>query len=168
MENYSPEVCEHCGQTKTYLLGIDQGTVDTLKAISTAIRNKGINVIHPRKEMEAKGITYFEMVKFGKLTSNQVGNLTRLRSHGLIARVKGNPGNYCLTKKGSAFLRGETIPRFAIVSKSEKHQIGYWTPADMGRDATCNILDFKHMTEYWEGINYEVEEGRVIYAPEAK
>ena len=92
------------------------------------------------------------------LTSNQVGNLSRARSHGLIARIKENPGSYCLTKKGAAFLRGEEIPRFAIISKSEGHQIGYFE----AEKHLVTVKDFTSDTDYWEGINYDVSEGRVI------
>ena len=47
-EKYIPERCDCCGQTKTYLLPIDKGSVNTLKALSVAIYNKGINCIHPQ------------------------------------------------------------------------------------------------------------------------
>lgn len=155
---YQPEKCSCCGQTKTYVLAIDHGTVDIVKAVSVAIGRKGINCIHPRKEMEVSTATYFDNVRNGKLTSNQVGNLSRARFHGLIARIKNNPGNYCLTKKGAAFLRGEAIAKFAIISKAEKKQIGYWMPETY----TCMVGDFKHEVEYWQGINYDIVGGIIV------
>ena len=125
-EKYQAEKCECCGQTTTYLLPVDRGTIDIMISIGNAIRRKNINVIHPRKEIEVdpRRVAYDIRLKEGYLTSNQVGNLSRPRFHGLIAKVKGNPGNYCLTTKGAKFLRGEYIPRFAIISKAEKHRIG--------------------------------------------
>jgi len=160
--NYKPEVCSCCGQSLTYLLAVDRGTVDILKAIATAIRRKGINCVHPRKEMEiAVGqIDYPTMVKEGQLTSNQVGNLSRPRFHGLIAKVRGKDmaGNYCLTTKGAKFLKGEEIPKYAIISKEEKHQIGYFEE-EIHR---CTIQDFAPDTEYWEGIDFNIEDGRII------
>ena len=160
--NYQPKVCTCCGQSLTYLLSIDRGSVDILKAISTAIGRKGINCIHPRKEMEisAGKIDYASMVQEGHLTSNQVGNLSRPRFHGLIAKVKGDnmAGNYCLTTKGAKFLKGEEIPHCAIISKEKNHQIGYFEE-DIYR---CTIKDFTPDYEYWEGINFSIEEGKII------
>jgi len=66
MIEYKPEKCECCGQTTTYIIGIDGGTVDIVKNIALFIGRKGINCVHPRKEMEGHG-----------LSSNQVGNLSR-------------------------------------------------------------------------------------------
>lgn len=151
--DYKPEICECCGQTKTYAIAIDRGTCDIMKAIATYIGLKGVNCVHPRKEMEGD-----------MLTSNQVGNLSRPRLHGLIARVKGNPGNYLLTPKGARFLRGEMIPKTAIVLKateqSDYRNIGYWNE----ETDQCTIHDFQHDDEeYWNGIGYTVEEGHIVY-----
>lgn len=159
---YQPEVCTCCGQTTTYLLGIDRGTVDILKAISVAIQRKGINIIHPRKEMEVHGnVDYQTMVSVGMLTSNHVGNLSRPRFHGLIARVRGEPGNYCMTTKGAQFLHDVDVPRFAIVSKAEGHQIGYYRPDEY----RVTIKDFRPDHEYWLGINYQIVDGRIVKDP---
>jgi len=148
-QSYQAEVCDHCLQTTTYAIAIDKGTVDIVTRIARFIGGKGINAVHPRKEMEG-----------GYLTSNQVGNLSRPRLHGLIAKVKGESGNYLLTRKGAQFLRGESIPRVAIIQKAtgktEKSTIGYL------QNDTVILKDFENTVEYWEGINYSVEEGRVI------
>jgi len=159
-EIYIPEKCNCCGQTKTYILSIDAGTVDILKSVARAIMLKGINAIHPRKEMEVKEGTmdYDLMVKEGKLTSNMVGNLSRPRFHGLIAHIVGFPGSYCLTSKGARFLKGESIARYAIIDKVTGHQIGYWNDEKY----QINIKDFTTDEEYWEGINYDIREGQVI------
>lgn len=157
---YTPQKCECCGQTATYVLAIDRGTVDIVKAISVAIRRKGINVIHPRKEMECTGkkLSYQDMVQNGQLTSNQVGNLSRARFHGLIAAVRGHAGSYCLTTKGAQFLKGASVPKFAIISKSDGRQIGYWEE----EKNQCTIRDFTPDTEYWEGINFSVMDWRIV------
>lgn len=148
---YEPETCSHCGQTTTYPISVDRGTVDIVKQIARFIGRKGINAVHPRKEMEGE-----------YLTSNQVGNLSRARLHGLIARIKGESGNYLLTKKGSEFLRGESIPKVAIIKKAVKgvaiHNIGYFEPDEI----RCTISDFDETESYWEGINYKISEGRII------
>ena len=140
------DVCEHCGQTLNYFLAIDLGTCDIVKKIAEFIGKKGINAVHPRKEMEGL-----------MLTSNQVGNLSRARFHGLIAKIKENPGNYCLTRKGSQFLRGMPIPKTAIISKKDKKQVGYL------EEEKVTIFEFIKNTEYWNGINYEILEGNVIH-----
>lgn len=158
-EEYKPERCNCCNQTTTYLLPVDRGTVDILRALAVAIYRKGINIIHPRKEIETSDlIDYDLMIKEGMLTSNMVGNLSRPRFHGLIARVKDNPGNYCLTHKGAEFLKGKEIPRFAIISKTEGHQIGYHLPEEY----TVTIKDFVKDEDYWEGITFDIVEGRIV------
>lgn len=151
---YMPDICPCCKQSCTYLICLDHGSVDTLKAISFFIRSKGINVVHPRKEME----------KIGLLTSNQVGNLPKLKKHGLIASVRGERGNYLLTRKGADFLKGSVIPRYAIISKVEKHQLGYFAPEIL----TCAINDFNADGEYWSGIDYEIIEGNIIHNEQQK
>ncbi len=159
-QKFVPQKCTCCGQTVDYALTINQGTVDILKAISVAIRNKGINCIHPRKEMEihTKQLPYQIMVQAGQLTSNQVGNLSKARMHGLIAKVRGENGNYLLTRKGVRFLKGEPIPRMAIISKMESRTLGYFNEeTDM-----VTIKDYIHKEEYWEGINYRIVDGRII------
>ena len=117
-------------------------------------------MIHPRKEMEiSRGeLDYPTMVQEGCMTSNQVGNLSRPRFHGLIAHIKGEPGNYCLTTKGAEFLKGREIARFAIISKQDGHQIGYFKPEEY----TVTIKDFAPDEEYWEGINFDIIQGRIV------
>ena len=144
---YEPEVCAHCNQSTTYILAIDRGTVHIVKQIARFIGLKGINAVHPRNEMEPRW-----------LTSNEVGNLSRARFHGLIASIGDNPGNYVLTKKGGQFLHGKAIPKYAIISKSEGHQIGYFDP----ENTMVTIADFNGPGDYWEGIGYEIVEGNVI------
>lgn len=150
MNNHKPTICNECGQTTTYLIAIDRGTVDIVRQIAMFIGKKGINAVHPRKEMEGS-----------YLTSNQVGNLSRPRLHGLIAKVRGESGNYCLTKKGAEFLNGEIVPKIAIVQKAnrneERRTIGYLD----GEENTCVIGDF-NKGEYWQGIGYVIKEGEVI------
>ena len=158
-DKYVSEKCGCCGQSKTYLLSIDPGTVDILRAVARAILIKGINAIHPRKEMEVHGgYDYEAMILSGKMTSNMVGNLSRPRFHGLIAKIKGEAGNYCLTSKGARFLKGEEIHRYAIISKATGHQVGYWMPEKY----QVELTDFSVDDLYWEGLDYDIKEGQVI------
>ena len=153
LQKFIPHICEDCRQDTTYELGLDKGSALLVLAIAKFIRQKGINAVHPRKEMEGK-----------VLTSNQVGNLSRPRFHGLIAKVQGNSGNYLLTPKGSKFLRGETIPKIAIVQKATiseaAHNIGYHLPEEI----TTSFKELVKNEQYWEGIDYEIVEGNIISA----
>jgi len=159
--NFTPDVCPHCGQTTTYLLPVDRGTVEIVKAFIMAVKFKGKNEIHPRREMEKseneikeEGLTYSEMINNGQLSSNQVGNLSRPRFHGLIAQIKEKPGFYCLTRKGADFLRGNPISRYVIVSKSEKKNIGYFPGEDI------KISDFNSEDDRWEFPGLDIIDGR--------
>lgn len=162
---YQPETCEHCKQKTTYLLPIDKGTTDIVIALATAVRLKGINCIHPTKEMEIPSAewTPSRAYKDGKLTSTQIGNLTRPRSHGLIAKVSGKPGNWCLTRKGAKFLAGFPVSRYAIMKKStdgeSSHQIGYWEP----EENQVTLKQLKYEQTYWEGVDFEIVAGQVIH-----
>lgn len=144
--NYKPEVCECCGQTCTYMLGVDRGTVTIMKKIARAVEKKGLNCLHLAKE--------------GVLGHSELCNVLRPRFHGLIAFVEGDEmrGNYCLTTKGLHFLRGERIPKYTIVSKKESRQIGYFEPEKY----TVSITDFNVGDDYWEGIGYNIESGKVV------
>lgn len=146
---YQPEICECCNQTKTYLLAIDRGTVDIVKGISRAIGKKGENSVHLTKEVLEQG--FFS-------SHHQVGNVARPRAHGLVAKVKGEPGYYLLTSKGAKFLRGDRIPKYAIISKVEGRQIGYFEE----EKNVVAIEDFNSESDYWEGINYDIIDGKVV------
>ncbi len=153
MIDYSPEKCECCGQSTTYVLAIDKGSTDIVKGVARAIEKKGINCVHVNKELVGKYLTPLQMT-----------NMTRPRSHGLIAHVEGEgmKGNYLLTKKGMDFLKGKRVPKYAIISKTEHRQIGYHEPETL----TTTIHECQGKGEYWEGIGYEIEEGRVVHLKE--
>jgi hypothetical protein len=113
-KKYQPEICEHCGQTKTYELPLDKGSAKIVISIVSAISKKGVNEIHPTREMDLSGSKKWFTT-----------NLSRPRFHGIIAYVNGKSGYYCLTRKAGKFLRGENIPRCAIISKVTGKQEGY-------------------------------------------
>ena len=148
--NYTPEVCECCGQSKTYILAIDKGTVAIARGVYRAVADKGRNAVHIAKEV----------LEGGYIDYNQRSNASRPRAHGLIAKVKGERGNYLITTKGADFLNRErAIPKYAIMSKVTGHQIGYFEP-EKYQVTLDDVL--KGDDEYWEAINYEISEGRVI------
>lgn len=145
---YTPERCECCDQTTTYCVAIDRGSVNIIKKIARAIQKKGINCIHLAKE--------------GVLNHSELCNVIRPRFHGLVAHVDGDgmQGNFCLTRKGVDFLRGKPIPKYAIVSKAKSQQIGYY----LTETHYVTIDSFNTTDDYWEGVNFDIVEGRVISA----
>lgn len=146
---FTPEKCEHCNQSTTYLLSVDRGTINILKQIARFIGKKGKNEVIPRKEMLPE-----------YLSSNDISNFIRPRAHGLIARVRGLTGAYCLTRKGADFLHGAKIAKYAIRSKSENKTLGYLDP----ELHTAQISDYDTEGPYWEGIAYDISEG-MTYEP---
>ena len=145
-QQYEPGRCECCDQTTDYVYALNKGTVHILKAFSRHVDLKGINMVHIEKELVNNGIT-----------GNQYANVKILTAHGLLAKAKDEAGNYVITRKGLDFLQGKTVAKYAIVSKALKRQIGYWNP----EEEVCSIKNF-NTGEYWEGVNYEIKEGRVI------
>lgn len=165
---FKARTCDCCGQAETYPLPIDWGTAVIVKAIARAVRLKGINVIHPTKEMEVPGKdwTYELAINEGKLTSTQIGNLSRAKAHGLIARYRKEPGNWLLTSKGAAFLRGEAIPRVRVrtkkgVTKTLAPEERYWKP-DEYRITIHEVMMRGSKKPVWEGIDFNIVEGRIV------
>lgn len=148
--DYQANKCECCGQTTEYLIPIDKGAVVILRKIATAIRTKGINCIHLAKE--------------NVLTHSELCNIIRPRFHGLVAHVEGEgmKGNFCLTRKGLDFLKGKSIPKYAIVSKTDSRLSGYFRPDE----CQCNAKDLLESLEYWEGAQFDIVNGRVVYPHE--
>lgn len=165
--NFNSEICECCGQAKTYLLPIDSGVIMIVKALAIAIRTKGINIIHPTKEMEvpASKWNFERAMNEGVLTSNQIGNFTKARVHGLVAKFIDHPGNWLLTRKGAQFLRGERVPKFAIVQKgkigSRSHKQDYFRP-DKFTCTVDEILKDRKGLPVWQGIDFDIVEGRIV------
>ncbi len=159
---YKPERCDHCGMTTTYLLPVDRGASIITIAIAAAIRRKGINAVHVVKEMLIPAKEWnLEMARQGYLDINKVRNVGRTRLHGLIAKVKGHAGNYCLTPKGAAYLKGQSVPKYAIRSKSQKKTIGYLEEEKYQTNIRAELA--KETT--WEGIDFDIVEGRVLIDP---
>lgn len=153
---YEHQHCQTCGQKLTYELEIDKGTVELLTKIARFIRAKGINAVHLSKEM----------LKQGLITHHQVGNISRPRFHGLVAKVKGKAGNFSLTTKGLDFLRGEPISRTVIIKKASAeapaHVIGH-----SDEQVTISQID-REWGDYWSANGYSIEAGRVITYPPVK
>lgn len=164
-EGFKKEICGECGQAKTYLLALDRGTTVIVSAFAAAVRKKGINIIHPKKEMEVHGKEWNLKLanSEGVLTSTQIGNLTRARVHGLLARVKNEAGNWCMTTKGAQFLKNIPVPRFAIMRKStaehRSHKDEYFEPEHYTITASELALE----GENWAAIDFQIVDGRIVY-----
>lgn len=159
-DKFTPKICQCCGQTETYLMCVDTGTCDIVRAISVAIRKKKKNCVHPRREMELgkNQLNYSQMIREGYLTSVMVGNLSKARSQGLIARVDGKPGYYCLTHKGAEFMKGASIPKYAIMDKVTGHNIGYWYE----NEERVTMRSLVKSGDYWE-INFDIVDKAVVF-----
>lgn len=166
---FESPTCDCCGAKLFYPLAIDWGTAVIVKAVARAVRLKGINVIHPTKEMEVPGSewNYLRAVNEGKLTSTQIGNLKgRAKAHGLVAQYKDEPGNYVLTSKGAKFLRGEPIPAVRIRRKkgvTTDYPSGekYYKP-DQYQVTIHEILKPGSDFPVWDGIDFDIVNGRIV------
>lgn len=92
------------------------GLVRILLNIHKTVQVKGRNDIHVNREVPEV---------CGPQAYHQLSNTTKLRFHGLIAKVKDKDGNHVkghwlITKRGGEFLRGEIdLPEFAHTQKNK-------------------------------------------------
>jgi hypothetical protein len=156
MKMIEQHTCPTCGQSISYELGVDKGSCDILKKIAKVIGAKGINAVHPNKEM----------AKAGMLTARQLDNIVRLKFHGLVAHIDGEPGNYCLTNKAFEFLGGEPIPKTVVVMKRTKGKRAH-VIAHSDEEITIDSLDIE-WGPYWSSNGYQIKQGRVIMEPPVK
>lgn len=83
--------------------------IKALVKFRMAILEKGENNVHLLKDFEGKEF---------ELTRHEWNNFTRLRQHGLAVKVKGESGNWLLTKRGADFLNGKVaIPKYVWIRK---------------------------------------------------
>jgi len=142
------ERCHECGQTIYTHSSLNKGLAQTMINISRFIEHKEVNIFHPEKELLAQNY----------ITSSQRKNISHLGNHGLIAKYK-EPGNWVITDKGLGFLRGTEMSKIAIIEKATKTTVGYL-------DEVTDIKTLmKTNTGYWDQMNYEIKEGRIIREP---
>ena len=147
---YKPNVCSGCMQTTDYELPLDKGSAYIVIAIANAQRRLNKKEVHLEKEMLADRKDYvniWEMAKAGKMYMRQIDNVLRPKYHGLVAQGS-QSGTYLITKKGAKFLRGEAIPRTAIVEKRTHSKKAYWNEHD-----TIDLPTLIKSDEifFWEG-----------------
>lgn len=120
-------VCNGCGRSMdAYGVSLTPMMMNALRKLIKAVRVKGINEIHLTKDTE--GQSY-------ELNHTEINNITRLRFHGLVAKVfeddgsgnkKRKHGYWLITRRAAAFIKGEnTLPQTVwifndhIVEKSD-------------------------------------------------
>jgi len=135
---------------------LDRGTVNIVKVIAKYIQKKGVNAVHLSKELLAEEL----------LTHHDVGNISRPRFHGLVAKVSENAGNYCLTNKGLDFLNGKQVESIALIKKATD-KVPAYTIGYIGEPVTIKDFD-NEWGEWWSASGYEIQEGRVITQPKGK
>lgn len=161
-QKFVPEKCECCGQTTNYIMRLGKGQALTMIALYNAVVKFNRNDVHPQKEMVVTkkqfGGSYREMAIAGYITPSMNGNISNLRFHGLIAYSEHkNAGRYLITRKGTAFLKGELVWKTVIVSKSENQNIGYH---EIDGQTSLPILlrkeePFWNIADHSELFNYE-------------
>lgn len=128
-----PEItvtCQGCGRAMGgYEISITKGMINALRKLIKAVRDKGENSIHLSDD--TKGKPY-------ELTHSEINNITRLRFHGLVAKVyegsgeskKRKSGHWLVTRRAASFIKGEmTLPRAVwifndhIVDRGTEEQI---------------------------------------------
>lgn len=128
IQKYKSPICPHCGQTTNYDLNLDKGIAYLLIALYNRVRLNGKNDVHIQNEMAVdRSISSNpeELATAGLITFKMEKNVARARKHGLIAFVERGSGRYLITGKGANFLRGESVPKTAIIRKGGSNE-GYW------------------------------------------
>lgn len=140
---FKPDTCSCCGQKLNYLLSLNKGSAKIVAFMLEAVRRKGKNDIHVSSELKPFGSVH-----------NFVCNMSRPRYHGLVAFTGDQRGHYCLTRKGGSFLRGEAVPKHAIINMVTGHQDGYWRP----EEETVTIGELMQKQFNWDDGQSEVIE----------
>lgn len=162
---FVPDICPHCTQSTNYAMCLDKGTAAIVVALANAVAKKNQNCIHLLGEIsiaspKAGGYdSYDAMLMDGMMTFRMVCNATRAVRHGLIYPVEDGSGNYLLTAKGAKFLRGEPIPRVAIVNKGTHSKEGYYYE----NEDRITIKDLmKRDEEFWVGEIAKLEKSEIF------
>lgn len=130
--------CSHCNQFVNYEISLSRGFAICLIKIYNYIQEKGVNAVHLDKELLEKGI----------LSSNDKGNVPKLRHWGLIDQLE-ESGNYAINQRTIDFLKnGLVLPKKVIVLKGVENDFGgFW---DIQDTVTLKSL-LKKDNPYWEG-----------------
>lgn len=138
--------CPHCGASmKMYWHKITPGLIKGLLKLRKAVALKGTNDIKIDK-----------LPKEWELTKWERANWSKLRFHGLVAKVKDGDqikrGRWLLTLKGSNFIGGMPIPERV---QTFRNKVTDHSPEQV------TISQAMHSVPYWQGIDdieYEIKE----------
>lgn len=163
--------CQGCRRKHVfYKERLTPGLVLILRKVALAVEHYNANCIHVSRDLDFDGTPF-------RLTANDHGNFTKLRQHGLLAQadeawVRGHRsdvpknkkgelywrGYWLITRRGGNLLRGDPIPRSAVVLHN--HPI-----ATYPKDGTVTIHDYEldplH-NPLWDDRNYYAGEGRLL------
>lgn len=143
MENqkkFIPAMCTHCGQIVDYSLSLSKGHAIILAKIYNFIKEKGINAVNLRKELE-------EMHQI--ITSNDTGNATQLKHWGLLKPLE-EVGNYAITEKAVDFLKNDLAVNKKVIVNKGMHEENQSYPYEPEITVTFKKL-LKRENPYWEG-----------------
>ncbi len=130
------------------------GLVRILINIHRTVQEKGRNDIHVNREVPEV---------CGPQSYHQLSNITKLRFHGLIAKMKDDDGNHkkghwLITKRGGEFLRGE-IDLPEIVETQKNRVVGHsGNPVGMAR-LKLQPVEFEHREDVQHGPAPIIEQG---------
>lgn len=115
--NNEQEYCDHCGaKLRKYCYPMAPILVDALRKFYAAVNAKGENSVHLKDDMDDTD---------NELTRSERSNWTKVRFHGLVAKVKQEDGSqlrghWLITKRGADFLKGKvSIPQTVWVYRNK-------------------------------------------------
>jgi hypothetical protein len=126
-------------------------------AFATAIKKKGINMVHITKEMEAPRSEehILETAKItGRVPSTHTRSATKAGMHGLLemVKLKGYRGNWRMTSKGQMFMQGHSIPMVAIIDKLTDSRKSYFMPEKY----YITLQELLEEPFRWDGGDFEI------------
>lgn len=147
---------------------LNKGIAEIVRAVANAVRIKGVNCVHATDEMcvtedDPRYPNALVRTQAGKVTFNARSNFSHARAHGLIAQVEGSPGCYCLTTKGTRFLRNEPIEQVAIIDMRDSHTAGYLADQTGETIKTTISKVYGEDRGFWDGFDYEIVDGKFVH-----
>jgi predicted transcriptional regulator len=149
--DFEERICDTCHQRITYVTTLSKAHAMIMVAFARAVAKKGVNIVHPHKEL----------VVDGEITSSMRNNITPLRNHELLKPDDTEPGNWNITEKGRNFLQGASVPRWAVVNEITSNRECYLLE-EGNPNCWTTIGELLQRPDFWEGFNFEFVEGRKV------
>ena len=135
---YLPDVCPACHQSCTYLIEVNEHITALMIRISKLVDAKGINIFNPAQELESSK-SWVSKAK-------------------LIGFISKDGRNYKISSLGLSFLKGDPVPRYTVVSKALRREVGHFNPDVL----TCAISDFRPFPVEWSGLRFDLINNDVV------